>query len=93
MENLSQGSRRDSQYTHYQDTHTLQKTHTHTFLLQLTQKNKIFNIDMHQGSAFLYCCLKKTFTEIYCEVQETVAHTADTGCNLFTSHRLQVKYL
>jgi hypothetical protein len=33
--NLSQGSRRDSKYTHYQDTHTLQNppihTHTHTY--------------------------------------------------------------
>jgi hypothetical protein len=34
QENLSQGSRRDSKYTHYQDTHTLQNPpiHTHTHL-------------------------------------------------------------
>jgi hypothetical protein len=29
---FSQGSRRDSKYTHYQDTHTLQNTHMHTHM-------------------------------------------------------------
>jgi len=33
------------------------------------------------------------FTKIYCDIQSTVIHTADTDCNLFTSHLLQIKYL
>jgi hypothetical protein len=38
---LSQGSRRDSKYTHYQDTNTLQNPHTHTHTNTHTLQNSL----------------------------------------------------
>jgi hypothetical protein len=50
--NLSQGSRRDSKYTHYQDTHTLQNPpihiHTHTRTLQNSLKPPQYKLKQTQ---------------------------------------------
>jgi hypothetical protein len=56
--NLSQGSRRDSKYTHYQDTRTLQNppthppTHTHTLQSSLKPPQYSFEIWKRTGSKF-----------------------------------------
>jgi hypothetical protein len=46
--NLSQGSRRDSKYTHYQDTHTLQKSPPHTHTLQKSLKPSQYKLKQTQ---------------------------------------------
>jgi hypothetical protein len=48
------GSRRDSKYTHYQDTHTLQSQHTHTHTHTLQNNLKPLQYKLKQTQYKIY---------------------------------------